>query len=217
MTPDAQLVDYYAKRANEYERIYRKPERQRDLAALNRLLTEIVSGHQVLEIACGTGYWTQVISRTARSVTATDINEEVLQIARAKNYGCEVRFEKTDIFDLKLSAAQNFTAGLAAFWWSHLRKSEIGNFLHHFRQSLAPGALMVFMDNRFVQDSSTPISRRDQAGNTYQLRKLDDGSEYEVVKNFPDEAGFRMAAGDFASEIRWAELQYFWLAACKLK
>ena len=88
MTPDAQLVGYYAKRANEYERIYQKPERQSDLAALNRLLTEIISGHEVLEIACGTGYWTQVISRAATSVTATDINEEVLQIARTKNYGC---------------------------------------------------------------------------------------------------------------------------------
>src|SRR6185436_4441593 len=34
MTHDAQLVDYYAKRAGEYERIYDKPKRQNDLAIM---------------------------------------------------------------------------------------------------------------------------------------------------------------------------------------
>ena len=88
MTDDASLIDYYAKRANEYERIYQKPERQNDLEILRNLFRKILAGKNVLEIACGTGYWTQVISQTANSITATDINEEVLQIARTKIYGC---------------------------------------------------------------------------------------------------------------------------------
>ena len=86
MSEKTDLVDYYAKRANEYERIYQKPERQKDLANLRKLFRQAFAGHSVLEIACGTGYWTQVVAETAKSITATDINDDVLQIARAKNY-----------------------------------------------------------------------------------------------------------------------------------
>ena len=50
------LVDYYSRRAREYERIYHKPERQDDLGALRRLVAERLVDRDVLEIACGTGY-----------------------------------------------------------------------------------------------------------------------------------------------------------------
>ncbi len=65
MTDDARLVDYYAKRASEYERIYEKPERQNDLEILRNLFRKTLAGRNVLEIACGTGYWTQVVAQTA--------------------------------------------------------------------------------------------------------------------------------------------------------
>ncbi len=79
-----QLADYYAKRATEYERIYAKPERQADLAALRARIGKIFKGKHVLELACGTGYWTDVIASSAAQVTALDVNEEVLKIARTK-------------------------------------------------------------------------------------------------------------------------------------
>ncbi|HEY6168738.1 MAG TPA: class I SAM-dependent methyltransferase, partial [Verrucomicrobiae bacterium] len=61
MSGGGQLAEYYARRAGEYERIYAKPERQADLAALRARLAEAFRGRRVLEIACGTGYWTEVI------------------------------------------------------------------------------------------------------------------------------------------------------------
>lgn len=217
MTNDALLVDYYAKRANEYERIYDKPERQNDLEVLRALCTKAFTGKDVLEIACGTGYWTQIISQTAKSVTATDINEEVLQIARSKNCGVEVSFQKADAFDLNPSSQNNFNAGLAAAWWSHLRKSQIEGFLRHFHRLLPSGSTIAFLDNKFVPGSNTPISRTDDEGNTYQLRKLEDGSEYEVLKNFPNEKEIRAVIGNSACEICWTELNYYWFLAYRLK
>src|SRR5687767_7217832 len=95
------LKEYYARRAAVYEKIYEIPERQDDLAALRRMLKELLAGHDVLEVACGTGYWTLPISSTARSILATDVNEEVLELARAKPYPeGRVRFLLADAYTL---------------------------------------------------------------------------------------------------------------------
>ena len=215
MSNDASLIDYYAERANEYERIYKKPERQDDLAKLKGIFQNTFAGQSVLEIACGTAYWTQIISQTAKSITAIDINEEVLQIARTKNYGCQVGLQKADAFNLAFP--KNFTAGLAVAWWSHLRKSEIKKFLSQFHRQFFSGSLIAFMDNKFVLGSNTPICRTDNEGNTYQLRKLENGTQYEVLKNFPNADEARQFVGDSAAEFSWVELQYYWFLTYKLK
>jgi len=217
MSADAVLTDYYARRAHEYERIYEKPERQRDLEILAELFQQTFADQCVLEVACGTGFWTQIISKTAGSIIATDINDEVLAIARNKKYGCKVSFQKADAFDLAGRSTSDLTAGMAAAWWSHLRKEEIETFLSNFHRSLPPASLVVFMDNKFVPGSSTPISRRDIYGNTFQERVLSDGHKYEVVKNFPDEREVLAALADSAMEIRWKDLDYYWFLTYRIK
>src|SRR3954470_5950303 len=96
---NSDLISYYRDRANEYEKIYFKPERQKDLVASTTILQDIFAGKNVLEIACGTGYWTEKISVTASSVHATDINKEVIEIARQKKYpNNNVTFEQKDLY-----------------------------------------------------------------------------------------------------------------------
>jgi ubiquinone/menaquinone biosynthesis C-methylase UbiE len=87
----AGLEKYYADRAGEYDRVYLKPERQSDLRKLELLLGQEFKGLDVLEIACGTGYWTQFIARSAGKILAIDYNPETIQIARNRYYGkCEM-------------------------------------------------------------------------------------------------------------------------------
>ena len=72
------------------------------------------------------------------------------------------------------------------------------------------------MDNQFVPGSNTPISRTDDDGNTYQTRKLENGNEYEILKNFPDEKEIRAILGNSAREICWTELTYYWFLTYKI-
>jgi len=81
---DDPLPRYYAQRAAEYERVYAKPERQHDLAAMRAWLPHWFAQRHVLEIACGTGWWTAHGARECASWLATDIGEETLALARAK-------------------------------------------------------------------------------------------------------------------------------------
>ena len=132
------LAGYYAKRAPEYERIYQKPERQADLSVLSEDAAATFVGRRVLEVASGTGWWTQFIARTAHAVTATDINDEVLAIARTKPTSRDnVVFQRCDAFDLQ-AVEGGFDAALAAFWWSHLTRTELRRFLDGLHQRLKP-------------------------------------------------------------------------------
>jgi ubiquinone/menaquinone biosynthesis C-methylase UbiE len=128
------LARYYAQRAPEYERIYRKPERQADLRALREFVAQTFADRRVFEIACGTGWWTEILSNTARSVVATDINDEVLDIARTKKFGdASVSFQRCDAFQLN-QVAGDFDATLAVFWWSHLTMPALEKFLQVLQQ-----------------------------------------------------------------------------------
>jgi demethylmenaquinone methyltransferase/2-methoxy-6-polyprenyl-1,4-benzoquinol methylase len=209
MASASDLAKYYAERAHEYEKIYLKPERQTDIARLKSRLRELFAGHAVLEAACGTGYWTAVIAETAASILATDINSEVIMLARKKSISSEkVRFSQEDAFSLTTIQGA-FTAGFAGFWWSHIRKSELSRFLNAFHAKLQPGALVVLMDNRYVEGSNLPISRIDEEGNTYQQRRLENGATYEVLKNFPDENEIREIMGPDAENFHEERLTYY--------
>jgi len=203
-------ADYYRRRAQEYERIYEKPERQADLAALRDLVSREMTDHQILEIACGTGYWTHVCADGARSVLGVDLAEETLAIARAKEYPFgKVRFGKGDAYRLE-DVPGSFTAGLACFWWSHIPRERIPVFLEGWHRRLGAGAQVLLLDNRFVEGSSTPIARRDEQGNTYQSRLLEDGSSHEVLKNFPTPQELLATVQGRSREARVTELPYYW-------
>jgi demethylmenaquinone methyltransferase/2-methoxy-6-polyprenyl-1,4-benzoquinol methylase len=209
------LKNYYAQRAGEYERIYHKAERQEDIAALKAILQRRLAKHSVLEVACGTGFWTEAIARTARSILATDINEAVLEIARNKSYSEEkVEFLRADALTLE-GISNQFTAAFAGFWLSHLPKSELKAFLHKLHRKLSPNGLVVLADNRYVEGSSTRVCRTDEAGNTYQFRQLADGTQYEVMKNFLAEDDFKTILPDIAKNIELTELTYFWCLSYK--
>lgn len=151
------LADYYAKRAPEYERIYQRPERQADLRTLREKVTRIFAGRRVLEVACGTGWWTEVMASSARSVVATDINAEVPAIAKAKLMPADlISCQRRDAFYLD-EAEGEFDAALAAFWWSHLTRTGLQRFLCALHSRLRPGSTVAFIDNVFV-DGSSPRS-----------------------------------------------------------
>ena len=206
------LADYYAKRAPEYERIYQKPERQADLQSLRAMVALVFAGRCVLEFACGTGWWTEVLAGCARSVVATDINDEVLAIAKAKPMPSDfISFQRCDAFHLD-EAQGEFDAAFAGFWWSHLKRNELGRFLRGLHARLWNGSRVVFIDNTYVEDSSTPISRCDAEENTYQQRKLRDGSTTEVLKNFPTDEEISAVLPDGAGDLVIERLTYYWLA-----
>ncbi|MBL8026500.1 MAG: class I SAM-dependent methyltransferase [Fibrobacteres bacterium] len=211
------MTEYYAKRASEYELVYEKPERQKDISILKKELSAEFNGLNVLDVACGTGYWTQFIAKSAKSITATDYNQEVIDIAKQKDYGsCHIDFKISDAYALT-NIENNFDGSFLGFWWSHIPIQLHKEFLDVFHSHLRQGCKVIILDNIYVENSNIPISRRDEFNNSYQSRKLKDGSSHEVLKNFPTDEEIKIALASYSDDLRIDRLQYFWKAEYKVK
>lgn len=206
---------YYQKRAGEYEQIYQKPERQADLQQLKVYLSRQWMGKHIVEIGCGTGYWTEVLARHCALVTATDIHQEVIEQAKLKAYPRQnVQFEIMDFYHPE--RRQPLLEGLfGGFVWSHVPLQGLRDFLLLCLDQIEAGAELIFMDNQYVEGSSSPIHRTDEHGNTCQLRTLKSGETFEIIKNFPDKISVQKSISDLCTDFEWLELKYFWAAKFK--
>ena len=207
---NSDIVSYYKDRAKEYEKIYSKPERQNDLLLAGQILKDIFADKDVFEIACGTGYWTQKISATAKNILATDINDTVIEVAKSKNYlPAKVVFQTADIFDLINTNKHESLFG--GFIWSHIKLQDLNNFIDTVNNLVSNCGTIVFMDNNYVEGSNLAVTDTDEFGNTYQTRVLENGTTHKVLKNFPVEIFMRQLLTGKAANIDFINLQYYWI------
>jgi ubiquinone/menaquinone biosynthesis C-methylase UbiE len=203
------MQSYYAARAPEYDDVYLKPERQADLRALEAWLPARFSDATVLELACGTGYWTHFIAQVAAHIVAIDTAPETIAIAKARVPEAKTTFLVGDAYDLPSNLGP-FGAAFAGFWFSHIPKARRQAFLRGLGVVLVPGAPVILLDNLYVPGSSSPITETDADGNTYQTRRLKDGSMHRVLKSFPSEAELRSSLGVLGRPIAFTAWQYYW-------
>lgn len=214
MNTDLEL--YYNERAKEYEKIYHKPERQNDLLNATQILQDIFANKEILEIACGTGYWTHKIAISAKNILATDINESVIELAKLKCYSpAPVIFQAVDFNALK--SVNRYEGLFGGFIWSHIKLEELKRFFEKALSLVDVGGILAFMDNNFVEGQSTPVTETDELGNTYQIRNLQNNTFHKVLKNFPEEHFIRQVILNKVSDIRFIKLTYYWILICKKK
>ena len=212
------MKKYYAQRANNYESIYEKPVRQADLMAMEERLCRVLEDHRVLEVACGTGYWTERYAPVATSVLATDINQVMLDNAQRKKYPSgRVEFSLADVFAMPAANGEQYSACFAGFLWSHIEREEQAEVLNQIVKTVGKGSLLVLLDDNDVEGSSLPIARTDLEGNTFQLRAQEDGTRVEIVKNFHTDSFLRKRIGLAARDIRVFRNDHYWMLTGVLK
>ena len=176
----ADQVDYYRRRAGEYD-----ATAYGDVAAararIARLVAEMRPAGRVLEIACGTGLWTEALAELADTVTAIDAAPEAVRIARARVRPGNVSFEVADVFAWKPDA--RFDVVFFSAWLSHVPTSRFDAFWHSLRGLLADGGRVLFIDEHVDERAKEVYVRgRDEIVE----RRLNDGSAFRVIKNFVD-------------------------------
>jgi SAM-dependent methyltransferase len=181
-----ETVTYYSLRASEYETIYRRddPTRQAEQRDLEAAMNASLKDRAVLEVACGTGYWTERLAKYAQRIIAVDASAQTLEIAQSKTYPRQnVTFCVEDAF--KLGFTEAFDGGLANFWLSHVPKAQLEGFLEGFHACLEPGARVFMADNVFYPQATSGVPfRKPGFEDAFALRTLEDGSQFEIIKNY---------------------------------
>jgi demethylmenaquinone methyltransferase/2-methoxy-6-polyprenyl-1,4-benzoquinol methylase len=174
-----------------------------DNEAMERLLGPIIKrieadviGKDVLEVACGTGNWTQVLSKRASSVVATDVNEECLLAARKKEFvKGNVEFKVADAYSLE-GLDRKFDVGFTADFFSHIPRAMVKVFFKALHSRLLPGSKMIIIEMKRSEELDKMLSHVDDEGNEVHERELPDGKIYHVVRNYPKKEEFEAWLGD---------------------
>jgi len=206
------LRRYYDARAKEYENMYKRKEPlwQRELGAIAKVIKEALSGRKVLEVACGTGYWTEITAKVAKYVVAIDASKEMLAIAqKRKPRSTNVEYRHGNAYDLA-SVPGKFDAGLANFWFSHIPKSRIDDFLHGFHKRLGKAAVVFMADNVYVAGIGGQLLTKPGIEDTFKLREASDGSKDEVLKNYYNYEELWLLLSPKTVNLEVHESNYFW-------
>lgn len=212
-----QVAKYYALLGEGIEDKYLEPDMDEDIDDMSIHLGNVLAGHTVLELGCGTGFWTEVAAESAQSVLALDINASLVDIARERPMTeGKVSFRVADALDLPEDIGK-FSAVLVSFLWSHLNKKEQEQLLATLRKRLGKDVLMVILDDAFVEGFSETIARTEPDGTTYQILTTPEGERIEVAKSYQSDSALRKRLGTDVKEIKIERIEFFWILTCRLK
>ena len=158
-------------------------------------------GH-ALDLACGTGLWTQQLAAQADRVTALDAAPEVLAVCRERLPEASVEYVTADLFTWE--PEHEFDLVCLAFWLSHVPDERLDDFLSRVVRATRPGGAVFIVESRPDARSTARDHTLGDAAQGWQTRRLADGREFRVVKRFrgPDELGQHLARHGFTAEGR---------------
>jgi 2-polyprenyl-3-methyl-5-hydroxy-6-metoxy-1,4-benzoquinol methylase len=194
---DRKLIDeqiaYYCARAPEYDEWFLRNGRYdrgeefrkawvSEIACVERALEALQPFGDVLELACGTGLWTQRLVEAASSVTAVDASAEVMAINRERVRSDAVRYVQADVFDWRPGRSYDFV--FFSFWLTHVPPSLFDAFWSSVQASLKPNGRVFFVDNKFNASSLQHQTFVPGSESYVVERTLNDERRFRIVKVF---------------------------------
>jgi ubiquinone/menaquinone biosynthesis C-methylase UbiE len=218
-----QQIEYYRARAGEYDEwFYRKGRYDRgtdlnqawfdDVATVMKALHSLPRQQHVLELAVGTGIWTQELAKLGSHVTAIDASAEVIAINRAKLQNAQVEYQQADLFAWE--PEREYDLVFFSFWLSHVPPERLDPFLDKVRRATKIGGYMFALDSLPDDTSSAKNHEPYESDGIYHTRKLNDGQEFKIVKIFyePEALQQKLAEHGFETAVQ-SSGRYFWYAS----
>ncbi len=185
-------VQYYRDRAAEYDEWffrqgrYDRGEDHRqqwfaEVAEVESALRAAAPAGDILELACGTGLWTQHLAPFATHLTAVDAAPEVIALNQQRVGAASVEYIVADLFNW--IPDRQFDLIFFGFWLSHVPTEQFIPFWQMVQGALKPNGRVFFVDSLSTQ-ASTARNHAPLNQQGYSERKLNDGRVYRVVKIF---------------------------------
>jgi 2-polyprenyl-3-methyl-5-hydroxy-6-metoxy-1,4-benzoquinol methylase len=170
----------------------------------------------VLELACGTGIWTQELAKLGKQVTAIDASQEMIEINQRKINAYNVEYRQLDLFAWQPD--KQYELVFFSFWLSHIPPAKVDEFLSKVYNSVLPGGKVMIIDSYFEMTSSAkdhPLQGRNEI---YQKRKLNDEREFQIFKIYyqPDVLLHKLTQAGFQAEVRLTDTYFIYAKGVKV-
>jgi len=215
-----QQLEYYRARATEYNQWWLRQGRYdrgetlnaqwfAEVAAVKTALSSFRPAGRVLELACGTGIWTEQLLPFASQLTAVDGSPEMLAINTNHLRSPAVRYIEADLFEWH--PAEQYDAVFFAFWLSHVPPERFAEFWQLVSSCLAPNARVFFVDSRHEQTSTAVDHRLPELDATILSRRLNDGREFQIYKVFYQPAELTQRLGELGWDFAIHATEHYFL------
>jgi SAM-dependent methyltransferase len=184
-------LDYYRARAPEYDQWWFREGRYdrarteqwlADVAEADKALELFQPTGRVLELACGTGIWTQRLAAYSTDLTALDASEEVLALNASRLGSRPVRYVRADLFTWE--PAEKFDLVFFSFWLTHVPPERFEAFWELVDRCLQPDGRVFFVDSRREPTFTASDHVLPQPDAVLARRRLNDGREFQIYKVF---------------------------------
>ena len=203
----AEQVAYYRAIAAEYEQ-HALPFAGGD--ELSAALDAFRPAGSVLELACGTGVWTEQLLHHATDITAVDAAPEMIRIAADRVNSERVRFVQANIFEWEPD--RRYDVVFLGFWLSHVPLERFASFWSLVAACLSPGGRVFFVDDAY----RTADELIEGAVSSTIRRRLNNGTAYRAVKvpHQTDELEQRLARSGWRVTVTQTIGPFYWGVGC---
>lgn len=210
---DEQTQYYLARTAESDDWFYRRGRwdhgsahnRQwfREAVELMQALSAFEPRGNLLELAAGSGFWTQRLVLTADHVTVVDISPGALESNRVRlgPMASRVRYIEADLFDWR--ATEKYDVIFFAFWLSHVPADRFVEFWAGIEACLAPQGRIFLLETLPARLAYSAGAGTPDPSKTVMVRKYQ-GREYRVYKHYhtPNELNARLRELGWNAELR---------------
>jgi demethylmenaquinone methyltransferase/2-methoxy-6-polyprenyl-1,4-benzoquinol methylase len=197
------MIDYYDARAPEYDDWYLRRGRYErgaihdaawnaELDTAGRWLDGLPWSGEIVELAAGTGWWSPLLASRGE-LSLYDTSSAALERARDRlvAHGLRAHLHIRDAWEEPDRQVDGLFMG---FWLSHVPRTRLADFLALSRRWLKPAGRLAFIDS--LADPASGAVDHPTPADDVAVRRLDDGSEFTIVKVFYSPAELTAALAD---------------------
>ncbi len=187
------MMEYYDERAKEYDEIFEgkgsatdfKPQfYATDIKEIEKFMENFGKGN-IIDIACGSGYWLKYYYNKCSTFTFLDQSEQMIKQCklRASEYGVldKSRIIKSDILDYVFNENEKYESALIGFLLGHFTKTQEEVFFNKLKSILKPESEVLIIDSTWTKERAKKQNKEDIA-----IRSLNDGRSYKIYKKYFD-------------------------------
>ena len=127
--------------ASYYDLIYKDKDYKKEVDFIEEIFEDTHKPERILEVGCGTGSYTKILLERGYEVTAVDISEDMLKIAREK---CACKFIEGDIRDITINERFDTCIAMFAVMGYMTENSDISKAVNNIHRHLKPNGIFIF-------------------------------------------------------------------------